>query len=154
VIARATTVIATHPFTNFSAGGVGFVLKQLFCRHHHTGRTESALQCGMTDEGILQIADVAVFAQTLNRPHPSAVGLYCKRQTAPHNLAVDFDRAGTADPVFTAEMRALKPEFTTDKIHQMRSGLHMPLRTLTVHGQINALKFGHHESCSKKDLRD
>jgi hypothetical protein len=36
-------------------------------------------------------------------------------------------------------MRALKPEFTADEINQMRSWLHMPLRALTVHGQINAL---------------
>jgi len=41
--------------------------------------------------------------------------------------------------MFTAEMRALKPEFTADEINQMRSWLHMSLRALTVHGQINAL---------------
>jgi hypothetical protein len=51
--------------------------------------------------------------------------------------------------VFTAEVRALKSEFAADKINQMRSWLHMPLRALTVHGQINALKSDHHESCSK-----
>jgi hypothetical protein len=103
----------------------------------------------MTDEGILQIADVAVFAQTLNRPHPSAIGLHCKRQTTAHNLAVDFDGARPTDAVFTAEMRALEPEFTADKINQMRSWLHMPLRAFTIYGQIDALKSGHQESCSK-----
>jgi hypothetical protein len=36
-------------------------------------------------------------------------------------------------------MRALKAKLTADKINQMRSWLHMPLRTLAVHGQINAL---------------
>jgi len=93
----------------------------------------------MTDKGVLQIAHIAVLAQALNGPNPSAIGLDCKRQTASHNLAVNFDRARATDPMFTAEMRALKPEFTADEINQMRSWLHMPLRALTVHGQINAL---------------
>jgi hypothetical protein len=41
--------------------------------------------------------------------------------------------------MFTAKVRALETEFTTDEIDQMGSWLNMPLRALTVHGQINAL---------------
>jgi hypothetical protein len=41
--------------------------------------------------------------------------------------------------MFTAKVGALETKLTTDKINQMRSWLHMSLRPLTVHGQINAL---------------
>jgi hypothetical protein len=93
----------------------------------------------MTDKGVLQIAHIAVFAQALNGPNPSAIGLDCKRQATSHNLAVDFDRARATNPMFTTKVGALETEFTTDKINQMRSWLHMSLRALSVHGQINAL---------------
>jgi hypothetical protein len=58
--------------------------------------------------------------------------LYSQRQAAPDDAPIHLDRAGAANAMLTAQVRALQAEFIADEIHQVLARRHAALLWLTV----------------------
>ena len=103
--------------------GQRLVRKQIMRGDQHGRRAIAALQRVAVAEGGLQIVDRAAIGQPFDGLDRSPVGLHGERQTAPHDLAVDANRAGAANAMLAADMRAGQSELVAQKIRQMRAWL-------------------------------
>ena len=82
--------------------------------------------------GALQRRKPLFARQPLDRRHGGALRLRGKHQTRADRRSVDDDRAGAANPMFAAEMRARKAEILAKAISQADAGFDVDF-DLSVH---------------------
>ena len=88
------------------------------------GRAEPALQRVMLVERLLQRAP----RQALDRAQLAAVDLDGEHQARAHRDAVELDRAGAADPVLAADVRARQAELVAQEVAQKQARLDLGAR--------------------------
>ena len=110
-------------------------LQRVHSQHQEAGRTEAALQSVMRDEGALQRMQVVGRAEPLNGPDFPPLRLHGKHQAGARRLIVEDHRAGAADPMLAADMRAGLPAIVTDRIDQGLARLDPDGVVATIDGQ-------------------
>src|SRR5215831_5523327 len=130
-------------FANFVLAGVGIDLQVIERGDQHSRRAEAALQCVVLMKSLLHRVELVAIGEALNRPQLRAIGLHREHQARPHRLAVEKDRAGAADPVLAADMRAGQPQFLANEIDEQLARLAPPLAHLAVDGQANVNRLRH-----------
>ena len=84
----------------------------------HAGRAEAALQAVVAPEGRLQRMERAVLHQALDGRDLGAVGLHRQHQARARGLAVHQHRAGAADAVLAADVRAGEREVLPQEVDE------------------------------------
>src|SRR5437660_801743 len=101
------------------------------------GRAEAALRRIAGDELALQLGELAALGQPFDRVDPTAGNLRGEREAAARGMAVDQHRAGAADAVLAAEMRAGQLQLLAQKIRQMLARLDAALERFAVQGRLD-----------------
>ena len=78
----------------------------------------------MRDEGVLQRMQLVAVRQAFDGADRAALGLHREHQAGAHRLAVDQHRAGAADAVLAADMRAGQAAIVADRVDQRAARLH------------------------------
>src|SRR5262249_20654916 len=94
-----------------------------------------ALQRVAFDEGLLQIRDLAAGIEALDGDDVGAVGLHRQHQAAPHQDAVDPQRAGAADAVFATKVRAGQSKLEAQEVDEMLPHRHQARHAFAVDGE-------------------
>ena len=97
---------------------IGLALQHAGRQHQKAGRAEAALQAVMLHEGALQRIELVAVRQAFDGADLLAVRLHREHQARAHRLAVDEHRAGAADAVLAADMRAGLPAILADRVGQ------------------------------------
>src|SRR5208282_400519 len=113
----------------------GIALKHPGDQHKKAGRTETALQAVMLHEGALQRIELVAVRQAFDRADLLAVRLDCEHQARTQRLAVDEHRAGAADAVLAADMRARLTAIFADRVSQSAARLDLNGMSLLIDRQ-------------------
>src|SRR5215510_9350379 len=97
---------------------VRILLQRIGGQHQEARRAEAALQRVMRDEGALQWMQIVRRAESLDGTDVLILRLHREHQTRAHRFAVDDHRAGPADAMLAADMRAGLPAVLADGIDQ------------------------------------
>ena len=89
----------------------------------HAGRAVAALAGVAGDERLLQVADLAGVGDALDGLDLGAVERGRQHQAAAHDLAVDAHRAGPADAVLAAGVRAHQAEVEAQEVDEVPARL-------------------------------
>ena len=103
--------------------------------HQEARRAVAALQPVMRDERLLQRMQLAAVRQPLHGAYLLALRLHREHQARAHRLAVDDHRAGAADAVLAADMRAGLPAIVADGVDQRLARLDADGVVAAVDGQ-------------------
>ena len=88
------------------------------------GGAEAALQRMVATEGRLQDREpVRRGRQSLDGANIATLGLHRERQAGARRHAVDGDRAGAADPVLAADMRARRADLMAQRVGEQHARL-------------------------------
>ena len=126
----------------------------------HAGRAEAALRGVARDELALQFGKLAAVGHAFDGVDGLAGNLRRQRQAAARRAAVDQHRAGAANAVLAAEMRAGQLQLLPQEIRQMLARLDAPLQRLAVQGRFDLdlfvadqIELAHAAALSDKPLR-
>ncbi len=101
----------------------GSTLQHAGREHQEARRAEAALQAVVLDEGALQRVQRIAVREALDGADPAAIGLHGEHQAGAHRLAVDQHRAGAADAMLAADMRAGLAAVVADRVDQRAARL-------------------------------
>ena len=105
-------------------------------RGEEAGRAEAALQPVALAERLLHRVHVRpARAEPLDRGHLVAVDRHREQQAGPHRLAVEQHRAGAADAVLAADVRAGQPQVVAQEVGQQPARRHAGVARHAVDGQ-------------------
>ncbi len=96
----------------------GLLLQRVRRQHQEARRAEAALQAVVVDEGLLQRMQLLAVGEPFDGADLPAVGLDREHQAGADRLAVEDDRAGAADAVLAADMRAGLAAVVADRVDQ------------------------------------
>src|SRR5204863_9758251 len=102
------------------------------------GRAVAALQGVRLGEGLAQAGHGGVVVEALDGADMRAVAGHRIGDAGAGDLAVDLHRAGAADAVLAAEVRAGEQELLAQEIGQVRARGHVDLDDLAVDGEGDA----------------
>src|SRR5262245_1714992 len=91
----------------------------------------------MPAEARLQGREALVLRQAFDGHDLAALGLHGQYQAAAHGLAVEEQRAGSANPMLAADMRARKPQVMAKAIRERQARLDRNLDFASVHFEAN-----------------
>ena len=100
-------------------------IEQVARRHQDAGSAEAALERVVLPEGRLQRRQLAVSGEPLHRLDPRAVHLRREHEAGANGGAVDPDRAGAADAVLAADVRAPQPQLMAQEVREQQPRLHL-----------------------------
>src|SRR5262245_40363257 len=103
----------------------------------HAGCAEAALQRAMFAERGLERRQRFVVAQPFDRDDLGSLGLNGKHQTGSHRIAIDDNRASTADTVLATEMRSGEPQLLAQAIGKRHARRHRDIDPLAVDPETN-----------------
>src|SRR5262245_37239830 len=133
--AGAAAVVTGQEGTDLCAVHQLGLRQQLRAGHQHAGRAEAALQRVAVYERLLEVCNLAGVGQSLNGDNLRAVRLHRQHQAAAHDLAVHAQRAGAADAVLAAEVRAGQHKVHAHEIDQVLAHRHNARHMITVDGE-------------------
>ena len=90
----------------------------------------------MAAERLLQSVERRVGGERLDRLDVAAVDLHREQAAAAHGDAVDEHRAGAADTVLAADVRARQPEPMTDEVREEQPRLDSLVHRASVDGRL------------------
>src|SRR5262245_30513543 len=135
MVTGTATEVAGDGLADLVVGGVGILLQQCLRREEDPGRAESALQPVVVPERLLERMQALAVGEPLDRRQLGAVHLDGEQQAAPHGLAAEQDRAGSADAVLAADVGAREIEAVAQEVREARPRLDGALPRLTVDTQ-------------------
>src|SRR6185369_1664867 len=135
VIAGAAAVVAGEVLADLLPRRRGVLSEKLRSGEQHAGRAVAALGGVAGDEGLLQLADLACVGHALDGLHLGAVQRRRQHQAAAHNRPVDAHRAGPAEAVLAAGVRAHQPQIEAQEIYQVAARLDAARDALAVDRQ-------------------
>src|SRR5258708_39248621 len=103
----------------------------------HAGGTETALQSMLVLECIFQNAHQRILIEAFERADIPAIHGNRERDAGARRLAVDENRAGTANTLLAATMRRGQPQFLAQRIRQAGTWYDRTLPRLAVEGSCN-----------------
>src|SRR5256885_9796488 len=106
LIARATAQVSFQAVPDLVARRIRIAIDDLGGRHDHSRRAVTALQAVLLPESLLHRMEFPISGKPFNRGDIGAVSLDGKHCAGLHGLAVDEDRAGSADRSLTTDVRA------------------------------------------------
>src|SRR5215470_7389261 len=143
LIAGAATEIGREHVEQLLVIDIGILLQRIGGQHQEARRAEAALQRMMRDEGALQRMQVVGRAEPFDGADVLALRLYCEHQAGAHRLAINDHRAGAADAMLAADMRAGLPAIVADGIDQRLAWLDPDRVLAAVDGQRDVGLVGH-----------
>ena len=136
LVAGAAAEVAGDRDPHLLLGRIGIVAQELGQRGQHARRAEAALQAVIVAERLLQRIELVGARRepsTVVISWPSACTASIRQERA--GQAVEQDRAGAADAVLAAEMRAGEAERVAQEIGERQPHLDLGLVALAVHRQ-------------------
>src|SRR5687768_624924 len=118
LVSGATTIVAGDVRANFFSRRLFIAANQVLGSYQHPWRAEAALQRIAAVKGGLELFKLLGVRKSLDGVDPAAVCLHGEHQAAAHDLAVHAHRAGAADAVLAAEVRAGQPELLAQEIDE------------------------------------
>src|SRR5690606_6655830 len=106
VIAGAAAVIAGQVLADLLAAWPGVQLEKLGSREEHPRRAVPALQRISVLKGALQMHELTGVGEALDRVDLRTVCLNREHEAPAHHLAIEPYRAGTANTLLAADVRA------------------------------------------------
>ena len=134
LVAGAPAHVPGKTHSDFFFGGIGVSLQKFTGAQEKSGSAESTLQAVILPEALLQGMKFAVCGQSLNGRDLRAIGLHCKHQARPYCMPVHEDRAGSANPMFTAHVGAPKVQVFAQEVGQESPGLDLLVVGLSIDG--------------------
>src|SRR5262249_50089357 len=107
-------------------------------RHEHARRAEPALQGVAFLKRLLQRMHPGFGCQPLDGLDRGAISLHGEHQAGPDSHTVENNRAGAADAMLAAKMRARKTKVLAEEVAQMHARLSLARIALLIHGQFDA----------------
>src|SRR5262245_29436305 len=147
-VSGAAAEISRQHFTHAIGVAIRLFAEQGMCRRDHAGCAEPALQGMMLAKARLQGRETFILREPLDGDNFAALRLHCQQQTAAHGLAVEEHRAGTANPMLAADMRAGQPQLMAQAIGERQARLDRKLDLTTIDLEANL-----HGVCSAAILR-
>ena len=123
LVAGAAAEIGGQHIDQIVVADVGLALQHAGHQHQKAGRAEAALQAVIFHEGALQRIQFVAVGKAFDGADLFALGLHREHQTRAHRIAVDQHRAGAADTVLAADMRAGLTAILADGIGQRAARL-------------------------------
>ena len=118
LVAGAAAEIGREHVEQLVVADVRIVLQRVRRQHQEARRAEAALQAVVVDEGLLQRMQLLAVGEPFDGADLPAVGLDREHQAGADRLAVEDDRAGAADAVLAADMRAGLAAVVADRVDQ------------------------------------
>src|SRR5271169_5348766 len=134
-VAGTTADVSRNGFDDVLAGRLRIVAQQRRRGQHHAGRAITALQAVHFAERVLDDAELAGSGRdAFDRRDLVTVSLHGKHQAGARRFAVEQNRAGAADAVLAAGMRAGETEILAQTIEQGLPRLDIGAAALAVDG--------------------
>ena len=125
LIPRAPADVAFQAMPDFLLGRIRIAVQNLFRRHDHARRAESALQPVLVPERFLHGVQLAVHGQAFDGHDVRAVSLHREHRAALDGLAVDLDGAGAAQRRLASHVRPGQSNHLAQVMDQEQSRLHV-----------------------------
>src|ERR671915_2629979 len=126
-VAGAAAEVAGEGLAQLLVAGIRMLPQERLHRHQEARSAEPALERVRLMESALERVEAIVAREALDRPERAAARLDRQHQAGPHRLAVELDRAGTADALLAADLRAGETRGVADEVGQERPGLDVAL---------------------------
>src|SRR2546426_4028189 len=123
------------PLTDLRLRRVGVDVQEIERRHEHPRRAEAALEPVVLAERFLERMELAGLREPLDRHDLRAVRLNGEHDARARRLAVEHDRAGAADAVLAADVRAREPEILAQEVHEQLARLAAPFPGGAIDGE-------------------
>jgi hypothetical protein len=111
--------------------------------HEEAGRAEPALQRVMIAERLLQVRQLLAIGETLHRADLRPVGLDAEDQAGPDRGVVQDHRAGPADTVLAAQVRAGVAKVVAEHVGQRPASLDHQVVVAAVDLDRDRMRIGH-----------
>jgi hypothetical protein len=116
-------------------------------KHEEAGCAEPALQRVMITERLLQVRQLLANGETFHRADLRPVGLDAEDQAGPDRGLVQDHRAGPADTVLAAQVRAGVAEVVAEHVGQRPAPLDHQVVVPAVDLDRDRVRIGHRASC-------